>query len=954
MAVTPFKFLDSYTRDDQEIFFGREKEIEELYFKIFESSLLIVYGSSGTGKTSLIQCGLASKFQDADWMPVIVRRANNINESLKKTLQNIALVPLKKKNTLPQDIQSIYLDYFKPMFVLFDQFEELFIFGGDEEIEEFTDGIKTCLEANLSCRFIFVIRGEYLENLARFEDKIPDFFNNRIRIERMTRKNAMQVIIQPARLFNIQVSDSFPEKVLEKLSAGKGSVELTYLQVYLDKLYKSAVALNPGHPEFNDALLNKSGKIDDVLAQFLDEQIAKTSNPEEALAVLKAFISNEGTKKQMSEDGVIDFMLALGKQINGVVLEKYIRQFVDLRILKDKDENGKYELRHDALAAKIFEQISHTEKEMLEVRQFIMNRYDDFKKRGTYLEFSDIQYIKPYENKMLLSGEQKEFVAKSIKISKQKKQRTRNIVIAATSVLILVLASFTVFAVMQRNEAVMQSQIAGQKTTEALNQKELAEKAQQLSMEASKKALNAKDFAELQKNIADSQSRIANAQTQIANDQTLKAKEQSNMARQQKELAEKEAKNAMEQSELARQQKLVAEQEKEKAVTAQSEADRLRLVSLSQTVAFKSIQVKNDPQLAALLGNEAYNLARDHNGTLQDPQIYNALFQSLKNLATTSFPPVTNIEPELKAMSASPDGQMQVIFANGKLARYSGTDDKPASSIALGAEAVNTSYLSNDCKYSVTTYDDNSIRIWNNATGSGSAALQGHSGLVRAVAFGNDGGMVLTGGRDSSVIVWNNGKLQKQIKFPSRIRALALTDNNGSMLAGCEDGIVYTCDLSGGNMAQLVNNSPGRIQCIANSNHNKFIIVSSSNGRVNVLNSAGKLIKNLSEGYSVDFVSADDGSELFAEALGNRLVRIYNLNDLSQKPLEISDIKTAIKGLALSGQGVLSVACGNNTIRSYPVRSATIQGLLAGKITRAMTQDEWNTYIGKDVPFKGK
>jgi len=29
---SPFKFLDSYTKDDREIFFGREGEKEELFF----------------------------------------------------------------------------------------------------------------------------------------------------------------------------------------------------------------------------------------------------------------------------------------------------------------------------------------------------------------------------------------------------------------------------------------------------------------------------------------------------------------------------------------------------------------------------------------------------------------------------------------------------------------------------------------------------------------------------------------------------------------------------------------------------------------------------------------------------------------------------------------------------------------------------------------------------------
>jgi hypothetical protein len=33
---SPFKFLDSYTKDDREIFFGRDRAIEELYNHLFE------------------------------------------------------------------------------------------------------------------------------------------------------------------------------------------------------------------------------------------------------------------------------------------------------------------------------------------------------------------------------------------------------------------------------------------------------------------------------------------------------------------------------------------------------------------------------------------------------------------------------------------------------------------------------------------------------------------------------------------------------------------------------------------------------------------------------------------------------------------------------------------------------------------------------------------------------
>ena len=70
---SPFKFLDSYNKEDKEIFFGCERETEELYQKVFKSKIMLVYGVSGTGKSSLIICGLANIFQDTDWLPLNIR-----------------------------------------------------------------------------------------------------------------------------------------------------------------------------------------------------------------------------------------------------------------------------------------------------------------------------------------------------------------------------------------------------------------------------------------------------------------------------------------------------------------------------------------------------------------------------------------------------------------------------------------------------------------------------------------------------------------------------------------------------------------------------------------------------------------------------------------------------------------------------------------------------------------
>ncbi|MCB0583277.1 MAG: ATP-binding protein, partial [Phaeodactylibacter sp.] len=85
---SPFKFLDAYGKEDKDIFFGRDDEVEQLYELVFQSNLTLVYGQSGTGKTSLVQCGLANRFAQSDWFNVYIRRNEDINQSMLATLQS--------------------------------------------------------------------------------------------------------------------------------------------------------------------------------------------------------------------------------------------------------------------------------------------------------------------------------------------------------------------------------------------------------------------------------------------------------------------------------------------------------------------------------------------------------------------------------------------------------------------------------------------------------------------------------------------------------------------------------------------------------------------------------------------------------------------------------------------------------------------------------------------------
>jgi len=456
---SPFKFLDSYTRDDRNVFFGRDREIEALYQKVFESKILLVYGVSGTGKSSLIHCGLASKFNESDWLPVNIRRGRDINEATLMELQKASLTEvsadLNKPKWMSKLIRSLYLDHFKPVYLVYDQFEELMIFGSKTEKQQFVQSVKVVVDSDLQCRFLFVIREEYLAGITEFERIIPEILGNRVRIEKMGFENARQAIEGPCRIAGIEVEEGFSENMLNRLTSGGGEIELTYLQVFLDRLYKQATG-NGEHkqvPAFTNALVDNCGNVKDLLGDFLDEQVKSFENSDLAMTMLKSLVSGKGTKKQSTQEEIADFCRSMGKTIESQTLTTLLNHFVNLRILRDRDNYGRYELRHDALAEKIFENISIAEKELFEVRQFVENAYELYLRRGVLLSKSDLNYLAPYSDKLYLSREHETFIKRSQSELTKARRRRIWILSSAAIVLLIVLSGFTWWAMRERSKA---------------------------------------------------------------------------------------------------------------------------------------------------------------------------------------------------------------------------------------------------------------------------------------------------------------------------------------------------------------------------------------------------------------------------------------------------------------------------------------------------------------------
>lgn len=355
---SPFKFLDAYQREDKDIFFGRETEVETLYRMTYHTNLILLYGMSGTGKTSIINCGLANSFDSSDWFEIYIRRQENINDALVRELRAKDLSKsFEKDYTVPQMVESLYKDFLRPVYLIFDQFEELFILGSDEEQEELAVFFKALLAADLPCKIIISMREEYLARLSLFEKIVPRIFDKRLRIEPMTRANAKRVILQTAQnpRFNIQLCyDSIADDIIDNVTQGTGWVQLAYLQVFLDKMYRLAAADDPDNIVFDEDLVKRVGGIEDVLGDFLEEQLdvfgQEVDRRDMGIRWLKVFVSDKGTKIPVKFKEILELMPEMSEA--RVVI--YLEFFVNRRIIRPL-ENEQYELSHDSLASKIFD-----------------------------------------------------------------------------------------------------------------------------------------------------------------------------------------------------------------------------------------------------------------------------------------------------------------------------------------------------------------------------------------------------------------------------------------------------------------------------------------------------------------------------------------------------------------------------------------------------------------------
>ncbi|MFP4025388.1 MAG: hypothetical protein ACLFVR_12765, partial [Thiohalospira sp.] len=92
----PFPGLRPFKIEESHLFFGREGQSEEILGKLSENKFVAVIGASGSGKSSLIYCGLIPTLHggfigeiSSQWEIIKARPGNSPIENLAKAITNL-------------------------------------------------------------------------------------------------------------------------------------------------------------------------------------------------------------------------------------------------------------------------------------------------------------------------------------------------------------------------------------------------------------------------------------------------------------------------------------------------------------------------------------------------------------------------------------------------------------------------------------------------------------------------------------------------------------------------------------------------------------------------------------------------------------------------------------------------------------------------------------------------
>ena len=297
----PWKGLHFYTEEDRDIFFGREREADEMLRLVKRDTLSVLFARSGLGKTSLLHAGVVPQLREQGFSPVLLRvgsllaAQSAVGQVVDTTLvtaakEEVDVTPVGESPAAmsPTGWSGTLWEFFHahefwgkrndlvtPV-LIFDQFEEVFTLDrngmdASEFLEQLADlaeervpqslqrrlgatGKRLPFEAcSQSYKIVLALREEFVSKLDSLRPIMPAVMRNRFALEPLNAENAMAVVRraggewiseQVARQIVAAVAGEDREVLQPAASSSQdGEIYPAYLSVMCHELFRRMVEL---------------------------------------------------------------------------------------------------------------------------------------------------------------------------------------------------------------------------------------------------------------------------------------------------------------------------------------------------------------------------------------------------------------------------------------------------------------------------------------------------------------------------------------------------------------------------------------------------------------------------------------------------------------------------------------------------------------------------------------
>ncbi len=924
MLENPFPGIRSYEIHEDEMFFGRELQINELIEKLVQTRFLAIVGSSGCGKSSLIKAGVVpallknkTNIFSTHWKLSVFRPSDDPILNLAHSLANdqikaetIARQLRSGKNGLIQILNTLDNPAEQSRLIIIDQFEELFRFQKSRtsphtisETNAFIELILTALEhTEVPVYIVLSMRTDFLDECTEFRGLSEAINKGYYLVPRMNTEERRLAITGPVLKKGCKITGELVDCLLADV--GDDPDQLPIMQHAMMRTWDFWTINRIGDQPIGLEHYTAIGTMKEALSVHLEEIYAELKDYKNKYIAEKLFkaltdITREsrGTRRPTPLREIMTLAEARPEEIVKVIdnfrkpgcaflmpsaqFELNIDSIIDIShesIMRVWTRLRKW-VEEESQSAQLYLRLSKSAELYQEGKtglwinpelQLALQWKEQTKPNATWAMRYDPGFDRAVSF-LQYSKKQHE-----IELSKKENLQKRNLQRARTSAIVLGVASvvsilFLLISLNLRFKAEASRKVALEKEKLAVYERKGME-------EQRKEAIIQKKISDQQQQIAEQQEMITEQQRQYAVKQQVIAQEQTTVAVEQKKKADvskQEALIARDEAQSQRKeaiaQTLIAEKERIKAEESEKNTQRLRLLAISRSMAIQASQLhltlKDD--LPGLLAAEAYQINKDNGGLPNDPVIYNAL---------------ATISNDQIILRGHDDGVRSIVLGkDGRILFSCGDDDKlllwnlenpqlPPVQIVMpkqGHGTLRTIGLTYDNRWLIAGTTTGDLIIWKpGALKSSQQVVHGHTSIINELAMHPAKNIFASAGSDGKLLLW---------RYENELFTKTIADS-----------------------------TIGKMSCAAFSPDGQWLAYGTGSGTIKAISLTKKsppflLTPSGSAVLSITF--GNDGTTL-AVGLSNGIIKVFDLNQPGANPQEIIGRHTSgVTALAFSRDG---------------------------------------------------